>query len=287
MSMKYAIENYLDDDCTFYTSSEDDIYVVENVYNKRPSKPFRFTGIGVAPYPEYICVELPEAKRPNFTGIFNHNLTTMGHSGDLLYLQACLLGCEASGGCDWDQFDLSGGPGFNLDLVDRLRADFNNLCQTFDLGMAYQYFRWAFSDSSNDNAFIEIGELFLGRLQSFNYAKLQPGRADGPRFFEGTNITSYGQIWSNYLSESDTFQIEIMNKNDPTQISELRTFIKEVRRNDGKFIFIPNDRYNFCYYVYLENLDNFNRQIVSGEYGQLYSWNLNLRTLTAGIALVG
>lgn len=289
--IKYAIENYLNSDCALYASSEFSPYVVENVYNLRPSKPLRFEGIGVAPgeVPEWICAELPYARRPNFTAIFNHNLTTLVNSTDLLMLQACSLGCPpASGFCPWDLYGSSGGPEFNFSLADRIHSDFKNLCSgEFDLGADYRNFRWAFIDSLNTNAFLEIGEVFLGELRSLTNAKLQPGRSDGPEFFEGTKVTTHGQIWSAYYGEADGFKIEIINKNSTSQISELRTFLKEVKRAGGKFVFIPNDLYDYCYYVYLRNMADFGSQIVKGIDQEVYSWKLDLRTLTEGVALLG
>jgi len=289
--INYAIENYLNSDCSLYASSEFSPYVVENVYNVRPSKPLRFEGIGVAPgeVPEWICAELPYARRPNFTAIFNHNLTTLVNSTDVLMFQACDLGCPpASGFCPWDLYSASGGADFNLSLADRIHADFNNLCSgEFDLLRDYQNFRWAFIDSLNTKAFLEIGEVFLGELRSFSNAKLQPGRKDGPEFFEGTKVTTHGQIWSAYFGEAEGFKIEIINKNDPNQVSELRAFLSEVKRAGGKFVFIPSDSFNFCFYVYIRNLNNFGSQIVKGFEQEVYSWTLDLRTLTKGIALLG
>jgi len=118
-------------------------------------------------------------------------------------------------------------------------------------------------------------------------AHLQPGRSDGPEFFEGTKVTTHGQIWSAYFGEAEGFKIEIINKNSTSQISELRTFLREVKRAGGKFVFIPNDLYDFCYYVYLRNMADFGSQIVKGLDQEVYSWKLDLRTLTEGTALLG
>ena len=290
--IKYAIENLLAmDGVELSSSSQDPPYVRGKVFNSRPSYPFRFDGIGVAPgdVPEWLCADLGSEERPNFTAIFNHNMTTLLNSTDLFYFQACILGCPpTSGFCDWDLYDLSGGAEFNLDLSGRIRSDHKNVCSgEFDMGSDYRYYRWSVIDSLNTENFIEWGEVFLGEIKEFVYGKLQPGRSDGPEFHEGTNITSYGQIWPNYLSESDSFQIEIVNHNDINQISELRTFVKEVKRNDGKFVFIPDDQVNLCYYVYMRNLQDFNQQIVRGMEKELYSWKMDLITLTEGIRLIG
>ncbi len=60
----YAIENLLARSNTaISSSSEDALYVAENLYNKRPSKPFRFTGVGLAGVPEWVCVEFEAPTR--------------------------------------------------------------------------------------------------------------------------------------------------------------------------------------------------------------------------------
>jgi hypothetical protein len=283
--LKYAITNFLAGDLvTLYSSSEDDLYNLGKLYNVRPSYPFRFEGLGTTSgaIPEYICADLGEAKRPTFTAIFNHNF---GDTIDTFKIQACVDGCPLqSGACAWD---VSGGPGFEEDLEDRLIADFNNAHASFTPGADYQYWRWPFIDSANPNPYLEIGELFLGEWQELPDAKLQPGRADGPEFFEATQITDYGQIWSSYYSEAEAFEIEIKNQNNPAQVSDLRKFLSDVKQANGKFIFIPDDHYKFVYYVHLQNLAGFGQQLVKGELCELYSWKLSLRTLVKGISLLG
>lgn len=286
--LKYAITNFLAGDLvTLYSSSEDTLYVLENIYNIRPSLPFRFDGIGVFPgdIPEWICADLGEGKTPTLTAIFNHNF---GNSIDTFKIQACDDICWQSGlggFCDWDF--VSGGPDYQLDLEDRILANFNNAFKCFNPGDSYRYWRWPFINSGNVKPFLEIGELFLGEWQELPNAHLQPGRQDGPEFFEGTQITDYGQIWSNYYSEAEHFEVEIVNKNDPAQVSELRLFLSAIKQAGGKFIFIPDDHYKFCYYVHLRNITDFGQQLVKGECGELYSWKLSLRTLTKGVALLG
>lgn len=291
--LKYAITNYLAGDLvTIYASSEGTIYDTEKLINVRPSYPFRFDGRGVAPgdVPEWICADLGEDKEATFTAVFNHNF---GNSIDTFKIQACDEICWQSGGwqsggwmCDWD--DVLAGPDYELNLEDRLLADFNNAYKCFVAGDSYRYWRWPFIDNDGIPAsYLEIGELFLGAWQEFTDAHLQPGRQDGPEFFEGTQITDYGQIWSSYFSEAEHFEVEIVNKNDPAQLSELRKFLSAVKRANGKFVFIPDDHYKFCYYVHLRNLADFGQQIIKGECGEAYSWKLSLRTLTKGISLLG
>lgn len=290
--LKYSITNFLaGDNVTLYSSSEDaqGIYTLDKLFNVRPSYPFRFQGIGTTSgnIPEDICADLGEAKRPTFTAIFNHNFA-FSQSGDMAFLQACSAGCPyQSGPCDWDITPGSGGPECEVELIDRVIDNHNNFYKCFDCGADYQYYRWSFIDAGNPLPFIEIGELFLGEWQELANAHLQPGRADGPEFFEASQITSHGQIWSNYYAEAEHFEIEIINKNDPAQISDLRLFLSEVKQANGKFVFIPDDYYKFVYYVHLRNVADFGQQLVKAQLGELYSWKLSLRTLLKGVNLIG
>lgn len=302
MALRYAITNMIGSGTPLFACSEDDLYGLENLYNVRPSKPYRTEGIGTTSgcIPEWICVDLNEPKNPNFVGIFNHNIS-LGIVGDMFRLIGCSGGCPGQSGaeCYWDD-GISGAPSgaifadCEVDLSDRILEDscvFNNACKTFQCvwpsgETGLQYWMLQFIDQGNMSGYIEIGEWFLGILQSFSYAKLQPGRADGPIFFEGTKTTYYGQIWSNYFAEAEEFSIIIKNLNTPTQVDEMRCFLSDVKQAGGKFIFIPDDTYNFCYYVYMTNMAGFGQQIVKGTQGELYDWRIDLRTLVKGVSLL-
>jgi len=60
MALLYAIENQIDVDTLCCVSSEDSTYLMEYLYNQRPSMPFRFTGSGSVGNPEWICIDFPE-----------------------------------------------------------------------------------------------------------------------------------------------------------------------------------------------------------------------------------
>ena len=121
----------------------------------------------------------------------------------------------------------------------------------------------------------------------FTNARLQPGRADGPVFFEGTQTTYYGQIWSNYYAEAESFNIVIKSMNNPAQVDELRLFLSAVKLAGGKFILIPDDNFKFCYYVHMTNMADFGLQLAKGATCEHYQWTIELRTLVEGVALLG
>lgn len=285
MAVKYAITNFLHSGCDFYSSSEHSIHTLENLYNVRPSKPFRTIGIGTTSgaIPEWFCVDLQQAKQPNFVAYFNINLI-LNQSGDFFELQACDEGCPPqNGACDWTS------PDYKLNLLGTLVQDFKNIHKSFSPGAAYQYWRTAVIDSGNPDGYLEFGEWFLGILSGFTKAYLQPGRSDGPEFYEATSVTEYGQIWSRYHGEAENFKLEIINIDNPNQVNELRKFLKLVKRANGKFVIIPDDKLPFCFYVHLRNTADFGRLLQKGYYppSEVYSWSLDLRTLTEGIALLG
>lgn len=273
----YAITNFINDYTPLYSSSEDSVYVLENVYNKRPSKPFRFTGQGSPGNPEWICVDLTENRLVTFVGIFNTNLMLIGSADDLT-LKACSNICRGeSNACNWD------APDFSKSLVADLKANHKNICSRFSHTNRY----WDLDIIDQDNPYpVEIGEWFLGQWQQFSNAYLQPGQSDGPKLKRNVNVTHYGQIWSSSYANARTFDMTIKNIGDPRQVSELEVFIKAVHDNGGRFVIIPRDDLGFCYYVFLENEEDFAQQIQKGLTGELYDYKLSLITLTEGISLL-
>jgi len=273
----YAITNYITDNTPLYSSSEDSVYVLENLHNKRPSKPFRFTGQGSPGSPEWVCVDLTENRLVTFVGIFNTNMLLIG-SADELSLKACSNICRGeSGACNWD------APDFERSLLASQKANHRNICDRFSHTNRY----WDIDVIDQDNPYpVEIGELFLGQWRQFTNARLQPGQSDGPAFFRNVNVTHYGQTWSSAYSEARTFELTIKNVGNPAQVSELEVFLREVHDNGGRFVFIPRDDLGFCYYVFLQNESDFATQITRGLTGELYDYRLSLITLTEGIRLL-
>lgn len=272
----YATENYLaGTDVTISASSEDPLYVLENLYNRRPSKPFRFTGIGSAGNPEWICAEFDAPKRITLAAVFNHNLTTLPESIDELTLEADDAGCS---GATW------GAPDYAHALKPHLVADWNDLYARLDETRLSWYL--AAIDSLSPAAFIEIGELFLGQAIALSSAYLQPGRQESPRLYRAANVTHYGQHWTEAYSESITLDLTIKNLNNPAQVDAVRKMILAIHGADGKFVIIPDPATPFIYYAHLENDGGFMSQLMRGPTCELTQWSLQLRTLTKGISLL-
>ena len=282
MSLLYVIENQIDVDSLCCVSSEDTTYLMENLYNQRPSYPFRFTGSGSAGSPEWICIDFPESGGRNitFAAVFNHNLTDLSGGNDELALKGCVDDCMSSGACDWDN------PDSEADISGRVVTDFGNLFYSgFD--WTYPAFRLDIIDESNPDV-VEIGEFFLGVSQQFPAGvRLSPGRADGPHFYMGRNTTHYGQDWTDYRSAAERLEPQFTNLNDPDTVDAFHTFLKSVMANGGKFIIVPDDNVPFAYYVVVENLADYaNRKIYNPDAYELREWTLKLKTLTEGIRVL-
>lgn len=278
MGMLYVIDNFISSDTPLYSSSINAAEWVELdlIYNKRPSKPFRWEGQGTPANPEWICVDLLEVKNVTFCGVFNHNFLLTGAT-DSLFIQGCNLPCRGiSGGCDWDA-------AVEEDLMDRLVNNFRNLYEVIDF--TYRYYTLEIVDQNNPYP-SEVGDWVLGVAEKFTNAKLQPYMADGPMFKRTRSTTHYGQNWQQSLSEAYTLDIEIISSGLANQIDELHYFLRRVHNNGGVFILIPREDLPFAFYVFIENEADFANQLARGRTRKAASYKLKLQSLTEGISLL-
>lgn len=272
----YTIENYVSRDTNIISSSsEDALYVLENLYNIRPSKPFRFTGIGAAGIPEWICVEFDSPLAVTLAAVFNQNLTSLVGAGDDFRLKADDGTCV---GANW------AAPDYEHDLKPHMITDWNDLYIT--LNQSRLAWRLEAVDTLNPAGFIEIGEFFLGSYVALSSARLKPGRAESPRLYRAANVTPYGQHWTESFSESITLDLVVTSLNDPYQVDAVRKMILAIHANNGRFVIVPNHLLPFVYYVHLENDGNFMSQIARGTDCEVTEWTFQLRTLTKGISLL-
>lgn len=266
MGLKYGISNLINLNTLLSVSTEDAIFLKENLYNQRPSKPFRFT----QKTGNQIIIDLGSATAVSLVGVFNHNLTA---SPGQFKIKADSANPPAGG---WDS------PAYSADLA--VTANFNDSWKK--IAQTYRYWCLDIDDASNGNN-VEIGEFFLGVLTAFSSdVHLQPARTDGPVFFMARQQTYYGQDWTAYLAEAERFVITIQNISDPSVVDEMAVFLRAVQQNAGRFIFIPDDTEPFAYYVIVENLADYAIRLVHGS-SDLREWRLQLKTLTKGISLLG
>ena len=260
MSLRYVTTNLINSTTlpdNTYVSTEDETYLVANLYNKRPSRPFRFTARAA----QTIKVELAAKTAASFVGIFNHNIP----DGETLNLQ----------GADADA-------GYVAVTTPTWRE--KDVCSCF---RTVSWTWWLLNVGVQvGDPLPQIGEFVLGSWIEFADAWVQPGRKDGPAFYVGRQKTHYGQEWATHLSNTERFSIQIKNLNNPAVIDDLQTFLVNVFENsDGKFILIPDHTKPHCYYVQVTNDDNFANREIYGT-NELRNWRLELETLTRGITLL-
>jgi hypothetical protein len=281
MGLIYAIENFIDTTTIIHASSEDSLYVTDNLFNVRPSYPFRFLGGRGSPResPEWLCFDFGETVNPTLIAGFNHNFLGTS-SGFYMNLEANNVQCSGFSGVGGF---FSGT--FVESLGDRIIPNHRNFYQKFTLDQSYRYMRFEVHDV---DVFIpQLGDLFIGQWQQFSgNVKLQPGRGDGPEFIFGQQQTHYGQDWVDFRSEKEAnFTLRFTGLGSQTVYDEFHVFLRNVAANNGKFIFIPNDSYPFVFYVVIKNVAQAIRE-VSGSFGYLRNWEIEVKSLTEGIYLL-
>lgn len=281
MAVKYAITNLINENTPLYASSEDTIYLLDYLYNERPSKPFRWLGDRGAPRPdpEWICVDLLAVYNVTLAAYFNHNLNGI-YSADDFSLLGCDSECAGSGACNWAALP-SGS--CDEELLSRIVDNHNNSYKIIDC--THRHFRTNVSE--NNNPIPQIGEWFLGQAQSFSrHVHLQDNRPESPGFYMGNQETHYGQDHSNHLSTIEWESTLVFdNIEDPRVISEFQTFIRAVQENGGRFVIIPDDTKKFSYYVIVKNLRDYAQNIVYGQ-KRLKRWTLQLKSLVEGVQIL-
>ncbi len=275
----FVITNLVKDK-TITARTEDALYVVENLYNERPSLPYRTESKLV---PEWICADLEAETEVTFVGIFNHNLTTTPTLLSLYGGNAC--------GVETCTTDLKLPPAGCPDELcgSQPIVNFKNTWAKVDCA-DYQYWTLKITDNPAET-YLEIGEWWLGVWSQFSHAgdvvvRLSPGRDDGPEFFMGKDKTHWGQDWTTYYSEYDKLDLKFTVQNDPCIVDEMQTFLQTVQRVGGRFIIVPDDEKPFCYYVVVENLRDYASRKIYGRSGELREWRLRLKSLTEGVRLL-
>ncbi len=290
MILLYVLENFINDNTPITHESEDELYVAENLYNERPSLPYRTE---TKSDPEWVCIDLGEDYgdfNVNFIGLFNHNITTTPTlfelwGGDECNKSTCITNLKTA---PTDPC----GDGCGTQPIENFRNTWSKIvCPD-----KHRYWTLRITDVLAE-AYHEIGELVLGEWQQFPrgvldspasdaWIRLSPGRADGSEFFMGKQRTHYGQDWSTYYSECERFDLTFTTQNNPCRVDDVHTFLKSVQSTGGRFVLIPDDTKPFCYYVIVENLRDYAERKIYGRTRELREWRFKLKTLTEGIKLL-
>lgn len=251
----YSAVNLVDVDTVNSVSTEDTLYVKENLYGLRPSKPFYFT----AKATQWVKIDLLADTLVQVCGLFNHN-----------FMAAATLGLKAYSDAWITQ-------SYNTALAYRANDLYEKISQT------KRWWKVEVDDPTN-TAYPRIGELWLGTLTKFANANLQPGRDDGVEFFASEQQTSYGQDWDAYLSESKQLKISFMNINDPDNVDDIEAFLSSIRGPAGRFLLIPDHEKPHVYMVKVVGSPSARREIYGEK--EVRSWSLDLKVLSRGITLL-
>jgi hypothetical protein len=255
----YSTVNLVDVDTLSSVSTEDPLYVKENLYNLRPSKPFYFQ-VKAA---QWVKIDLLGSSLVQVCGIFNHNFTSTASLVFKGYSDAWTTAI------------------YNRSLMYRQYDLYRKLNQSA------RWWKVEVSDAAN-SAYPRIGELWLGTLSKFNNAHVQPGRDDGVEFFASEQQTTYGQDWDVYLSESKRLKINFLNINDPNNTDDIETFLSAVRGPEGRFLLIPDNKMPHVFLVKVVGSPAAHRLVYGNKAGEkeLRSWSLDLKVLSRGITLL-
>ncbi len=255
--MIYSTENLLSVFTMASVTTEDPLYVKEYLYDNRPSRPFRFTSKSA----QRIVIDLSSAKPATLAALFNHNLTP----GATVLIQANTSNAWTT-------------PAFSQPFSWRNLDQYALLAQTF---------RWwsFYVDDPSNTLMPEIGVAWLGNWSKFPNARVNPGRVDSPEFFQVEQVTSYGQDWTVYLSDSQVFELGLTNLISPSAVDDIHIFLRAIYGAAGRFVFIPDEAQPHVYFVRVMGNPSSNRITYSSS-GELRGWTIKLKVLTHGIALI-
>jgi len=259
MSLIYTSGNYINVSTINAVSTEDTLYVKENLYNKRPSLPFRFT----AKSDQYIDLDMTTDITPTIFALINHNL-----------LSTATIRLEADGNPpNW------AAPSYSQVLVWREENLYYKLS-----GQTYRWWRIFVTDALN-TANLQIGEAILHLHSSFTTAAVQ-AQSEGDAFYTATQETFMGQDWDAELARKALLSLRIRKQEthgDAIQ-EEIRAFLRSLNGSAGRFLIVPDDTTTDCYYVKAAG-SKFIADRIFHTAKDLRDWNLDLAEISQGISL--
>jgi len=254
----YSITNLLTDDTLDSVSTEHTVFVKENLYNQRQSKPFRWT----AKSNNEIKINLGGAAIPvTIIGLMNHNLT----KNAIVTLRAALA----------DQGNLAAwqaGFAYEKEMTWNETSMFEALNQTF------QWWHIEVDDAGN-SAFPEFGEFHIGTHSQFTMNYKWP-------FEEGANniitesVTKYKQRWRGRIAKQWMAALDFDAITDANLASEMEAFFDE-HENSKPFLFVPETTEANCWYILC--LNDYRAQ---RNFENLNAIRLDLEEQTRGVSLL-
>lgn len=206
--MKYILDNLLDTAAVITPSTEDAAFPVENLYDKRPGKPFKFTTTS-----GNIVIDLGSAQSVSAIALINHSIP----AGASAYI-------EGHTSDEWSDPDVS----------EEIVVTAVNTHKTFTAA-SKRYWRLVV-DCSTVTA--KIGELILGNAVdlSQNYNWEWP---DGHHWLNVNAATEFSQRWSYHRTKTRSYSLSFA-VNDTTK-DEILTLLNATNGGAIPFVFINND----------------------------------------------
>lgn len=259
MSLIYSIGNYIDAITINSVSSEHTLYVKENLYNLRPSLPFRFT----AKTDQFVELDMATDKNITLLALINHNLQ-----------QAATIRLEA----DNDPPNWL-APSYSQAVTWRAENLYMKLDET------YRWWRIFASDPTNPY-YPELGEAILYIWNSFSDARIR-SQSEGDSFYTAIEETFMGQDWDAELSRKAklSFTIRDISTHGDSVLEEIRAFIRELKGQAGRFLVVPDDTTTECYFAKALGLEFISERIFHN-IKDVRDWALPLSELTQGFNLL-
>lgn len=229
MGIIYAPENLVDVNTLLSVTSEDTVYVKEWMYDRRQSKPFRFT----AKSGNQILIDGGAGGiSPTIAAIMGHNLAGTG-----AFL--CKIKADDSNppGGGWD------APTYERDITWHEL----NMFKLLDGAPTYQYWLLDIDDPDNELTGCNIGEFILGEWGTFSRG-VEPGSRRTHRHLIFDNETEFGQRWKAFKATQDGFSISFPAFTDAKYQSEVQAFF-DALEGVFPFVFIPDDEEDDCWYM--------------------------------------
>lgn len=228
MTFRYATTNLIDLSTLLSVTSEDTLYIKENLYNERPSFPFRFT----AKTGNQILVDLGAPTLITLAGIYNHNLLAPTK------YKVKAAAANPPGGGNWDIPDYSA----DMPLVSGLNNSYLTLSET------YRYWLFDFDDATSPTN-TEIGEAVLATHSNFGSNFRILAESDGVVIRVATHVTHYGHPHDAKRSHQKKWNLNVFETTAKGSLDALEAFLVDLEGSAGRFIMIEDDNYEPSYYV--------------------------------------
>jgi len=262
ISMRYAVTNLITSSTLDSVSSEDTLYTMDNLYDKRQSKPFRFTSNS----DEWILVDLGADTAVRFVSLLEHDFV----SPSVLQIQA--------------YSQATGKPADNGDPADHtetltLCPENDNIFKRFSASQTYRYWMLSVTDASAPSN-MGLGQFMLSPDASAFTRNHNWGFSEKLVINKSTQTTGYGQVWVAHKAMHKEFGLTYQHIADSEIDGEWLTFIMAVKGH-VPFVFIPDDSDDKCWYVNMQSDWDMLREFIN-----MTNFSLELREQSRGIAVL-